>query len=99
MISLTAKMRVPVAYNASSIKYHFIPMYLNMYLEPCRPIPCSMGTKADRPNRKKATTLRVRQRSVLNFGIEIRATQAEPETMVWGKYQHVADRSEQNDSL
>ena len=69
-----------------------------MYLEPCRPTPCSRGTRADSPKRKKATTLRVRQRRVLNFGIEIRATQAEPETIVWGTYQHIADRSAQGDS-
>ena len=69
-----------------------------MYLEPCRPTPCSKGTKADRPKRKKATTLSVRQRSVLNFGIEIRATQAEPETMVYGTYQHIAQLSTQGDS-
>ena len=35
----------------------------------------------------------MRQRNVLNLGIEIKATQAEPETMVWGNISMSRERS------
>ena len=53
-----------------------------MYSSPYNWTPCSKGMNADAPSATYAPTLTVRQRSVLNLGIQIKAAVADPESKI-----------------